>query len=109
MPWLARYRIRHYLENSICAFPILAIVLAMVTVRMLHRADEWVGWGVGFSPEAARAVLGILAGAMFTCVVFISSALLLVVQLASAQLTPRIIGSMFRDATTKCALTLFVF
>src|SRR5262249_48538800 len=46
---------------------------------------------------------------MFTFIVFISSALLVVMQLASAQLTPRIIGLVFRDRVTKFSLTLFVF
>jgi uncharacterized membrane protein len=56
-----------------------------------------------------RAVLGNLAGAMFTLIVFVGSSLLLVVQLASAQLTPRIIGVLFREPVTKLALSTFVF
>ena len=46
---------------------------------------------------------------MLTFIVFLSSSLLLVVQLASAQLTPRIIGVVFRDRVTRFALTLFAF
>jgi uncharacterized membrane protein len=46
---------------------------------------------------------------MFTFIVFICSSLLLVVQLASAQLTPRVIGTMFRDTVVKVALAVFVF
>jgi uncharacterized membrane protein len=46
---------------------------------------------------------------MLTFIVFLSSSLLLVVQLASAQLTPRIIGVVFRDRVTRFALTLFTF
>src|SRR5262245_65163449 len=46
---------------------------------------------------------------MFTFVVFVCSSLLLVVQLASAQLTPRVIGTMFRDPVTKATLAVFVF
>ena len=46
---------------------------------------------------------------MLTFIVFLSSSLLLVVQLASAQLSPRIIGVVFRDRVTRFALTLFAF
>src|SRR5262249_16392314 len=59
--------------------------------------------------EAMKAVLGNLAGAMFTFVVFVCSSLLLVVQLASALLTPRIIGVLLRDPVTKLTLSAFVF
>jgi uncharacterized membrane protein len=46
---------------------------------------------------------------MFTFIVFVSSALLVAVQLASAQLTPRIIGILFRSPVMRAALSLFVF
>ena len=46
---------------------------------------------------------------MFTLIVFVCSSLLLVLQLASAQLTPRIIGVLFRDSVTKVTLAMFVF
>ena len=42
-------------------------------------------------------------------IVFLSSSLLLVVQLASAQLSPRIIGVVFRDPVTRFTLALFTF
>ena len=50
-----------------------------------------------------------MASSMFTFIVFVCSALLIAVQLASTQLTPRIIGFVFRDPVTKIALTIFVF
>jgi uncharacterized membrane protein len=46
---------------------------------------------------------------MFTLIVFVSSALLVAVQLASSQLTPRIIAIVFKDPITKTSLTVFVF
>jgi uncharacterized membrane protein len=50
-----------------------------------------------------------MAAAMFTFIVFVSSALLVSVQLASSQLTPRIIAIVFRDPVTRASLTAFVF
>ena len=50
-----------------------------------------------------------MASALLTSIVFVCSALLVAVQLASGQLTPRIIAIVFRDPVTKFALTLLVF
>jgi uncharacterized membrane protein len=50
-----------------------------------------------------------MASSMFTFIVFVSSALLVSVQLASSQLTPRIIAIVFKDPLTRFSLTAFVF
>jgi uncharacterized membrane protein len=109
MNWLQRYRIRHYVRNAIWIAPVAAIVVAILLVRFLLLMESWTGWVGQTDPDAVRAVLGALAGAMFTFIVFVCSTLLLVVQLASAQLTPRVIGTMFRDRVTKFTLAVFVF
>jgi uncharacterized membrane protein len=109
MNWLQRYRLRHYITNSVWIFPVLAMVAAIVAVRLLHGIEGALGWESGLDPETARAVLGTMAASMFTFVVFVSSALLIAVQLASTQLSPRIIAIVFRDPVTKLSLTLFVF
>ena len=109
MVWLTRYGIRHYIGNSICVFPILGLVAALVAVRILHHLDLSLDFHLAVDTDSARTVMSTLASAMFTCIALVSSALLVVVQLASAQLTPRIIPSIFRDGLTKFALTLFVF
>src|SRR5262245_27263032 len=109
MTWLQRYRIRHYVRNSIWIFPVAAMVAAVVLVRLLHWFEAEMGWESRFQADTMRTVLGNLAGAMFTFIVFVCSSLLLVVQLASAQLTPRIIGVLLRDSITKLTLSMFVF
>jgi len=109
MTWLQRYRVRHYVANSIWLLPLVSMVAALGAVRILHWADESMGWQSGFHPDTARAVLGTMASSMFTFIVFVSSALLVAVQLASSQLTPRIIAMVFKDPVTKVSLTVFVF
>jgi uncharacterized membrane protein len=110
MTWLTRYRIRHYFTNSFWILPLASMLVALVAARALHAIEEAEGWeSTTFQPETARAVLGTLASSMFTFIVFVCSALLVAVQLASAQLTPRIIGIVFRDPVTKLSSTLFVF
>ncbi len=67
------------------------------------------GWQLQFDPSTTLTLLGTLASSMFTLIVFVCSALLITVQLASAQLTPRIIGLVLRNPVTKLSLALFVF
>jgi uncharacterized membrane protein len=108
--WIQRHRFRHYLTNSIWIVPLASMVLGIVVARMTFGLDvRFVGQRSSYDPETVRTVLITLAGVVFTLIVFINSALLIALQLASAQLTPRVIAMLFRDPVTKAALTLFVF
>ena len=109
MSWIQRYKLRQFLRNSIWILPVLGMVAAMVSVRFLHWVEVRAGWQVGLDPAATLTVFGALAGSMLTFIVFLSSTLLLVMQLASAQLSPRVIGVVFRDPVTRFTLTLFTF
>lgn len=109
MTWLQRYQIRHYVGSSIWILPVASMFAALVAVPVVHRLELFWGWQAAIEADTARAVIGTLASAMFTFIVFVCSALLVAVQLASAQLTPRIIAIVFRDPRTKFALTVFVF
>jgi uncharacterized membrane protein len=73
------------------------MVAALGLVRLLHNIEGMVGWQANITPENARAVMGTMAASVFTFVVFVSSAWLVAVQLASTQLTPRVIAFVFRD------------
>lgn len=109
MTWLQRYRVRHYLRNSIWVLPVLGMIAALVSARTLSWVEAGLSWKSDLEPSAAQVVLGTLAASMFTFIVFVCSALLLAVQLASSQLSPRIIGVVFRAPVIKASLTLFVF
>jgi uncharacterized membrane protein len=109
MTWLQRYRVRHYVANSIWLLPVLSALAAIGAVRLLHWIEQEMGWFSPVDPDTARAVLGTMASSLFTSIVFVCTALLVAVQLASAALTPRIIGLVFRDPITKFSLTLLVF
>jgi uncharacterized membrane protein len=109
MTWLQRYRIRHYVGNSVWILPVLSALAAVVTVRLLHGIEKEMGWVSPVDPNTASVVLGTMASSLFTCIVFVCTALLVAVQLASAALTPRIIALVYRDPVTKCSLTLLVF
>jgi uncharacterized membrane protein len=108
--WIQRHRFRHYVTNSIWIVPVASMLLGIVAARVMFRLDlAWTGGASGFDPEVVRTILVTLAGVVFTLIVFINSALLIALQLASQQLTPRVIALLFRDPVTKASLTLFVF
>jgi uncharacterized membrane protein len=109
MSWIRRYKLRNYVRNSVWVLPVAGMAAALVLVNYLHWIEQRAGWQSDLDPGAALALFGTLAGSMLTFIVFLSSSLLLVVQLASAQLTPRFIGVVFRDPVTRFALTLFAF
>jgi uncharacterized membrane protein len=62
-----------------------------------------------YTPDGARAVAAIVSGAMLSFVVLFFSILLLTVQIASSNLSPRVISRPFRSRTLKVSLGLFVF
>jgi uncharacterized membrane protein len=76
-------------------------------VRWLDRTTGW-GW-FNLTPDGARSILGAFTSSMLTFVVFIVSSMLIVVQLASAQLTPRVIAIAFSDRRVKWVLAVFTF
>jgi uncharacterized membrane protein len=109
MTWLQRYRVRHYIQNSIVVLPVLGIVAAVITALLLTSFEKKMGWQSSLSSDSVKTVIVTFAGAMLTFIVFLSSTLLVAVQLASGQLTPRIIAFVFRDPVTKGTLTIFSF
>jgi uncharacterized membrane protein len=109
MSFVRRHNLKLYFRNSIWILPVVAIAAGLITVSLLSRLETSLGWKMDISPETARVVIGAVAGSMLTLVVVGSSAVLVAVQLASAQLTPRIITFVYRSNVRKAALAVFVF
>jgi len=109
MSWLQRYRVKSLVRSSVWLPPVLGIVAALLLHQVIRRVDLSLGWKAVLGPEGARAVLAALASSMLTFIVFVFSILLVAVQLASAQLTPRIIALVYRSRVLKWSLTFFVF
>lgn len=109
MTWLQRYRIREYLKECVWLLPVLAIIAAPIVSRILWAIDTRFDLHASIRPDNARQILSAASGSMLTFFVFVASALLIVVQLASTNLTPRIIGLMFRSRLMQVSLAAFVF
>lgn len=109
MNWRQRYRLRLYFRNSLWIMPTFSIGAAMVIVSLLTSYERSVGSYTQVSADSVRAVMSTVASSTFTLVVLVSSAVLLAIQLASAQLTPRIIAMVYRNPYQKLAFSLFAF
>jgi uncharacterized membrane protein len=109
MTWRQRYRTRSFVRSSVWLPPVAGLIAALVLRPVVQAADEALGGVSVVGPDGARALLGALASSMLTFIVFVFSILLVAVQLASAQLTPRIIATVYRNRVLKVSLTFFVF
>lgn len=110
MTWERWYRLRQSIRKSLVLGPTLSLVAALCCAPMVRCLDRELNWTVfGFSPDGARAVLSAFASSMLTFIVFVLSAMLIVVQLASGQLTPRIIALVFSNPRVKLALNGLTF
>jgi uncharacterized membrane protein len=110
MDWLRRYRLRNYLKNSIWVPAFSALFAGLVVLRISRELSPHLGYDFfGFGPEGAQAIMSAVVTATFSFMVFVFSMLLVAVQLASAQLTPRVIASLLGDAASRRALAIFVF
>jgi uncharacterized membrane protein len=109
MTWLQKYQFRNFLRDSVWLPPLFGMVGALLMFPVIRWVDAILGWKAVVGPDGARAVLGALSSSMLTFIVFVFSIMLLAVQLASAQLSPRIIAGFYRNPVLKFSLTLFVF
>ena len=96
--------------SSLWAAPLLCVAAAVVIHRLFWWFDGRTRWAwLGFSPEGARAVVGAITSSLLTFMVFTFSILLLVVQIAGSQLSPRIIQFAMRNRFVRFAMGVFVF
>jgi uncharacterized membrane protein len=109
MTWVRQYHTRLYVRNSLWIFPAIGIVSGWITIALLARFERSLGWELQLGKDNALAVTSAVASSMFNLIVVACSALLLAIQLASAQLTPRIIVLTYRNSTRKILLAIFAF
>ncbi len=111
MNWNQLYGLRNYLKSSLWVVPFIAIPLELVVARLLHGLDDWLGWSLlGFTGTGAQALLEAFVTATLSFVVFTFGSLLVAIQVASSQMTPRIIATtLLRDDVVKYTVGLFIF
>jgi uncharacterized membrane protein len=111
LEWRTRYWLKSYLRSSMWLVPLGAYVVSLVTISFLGWIDTrlQLQWAWQLNVEVVQSVLQMFVAAMLSFIVFTFGSLLVAVQIASAQLTPRIIATvLLRDSTIRVIAALFV-
>jgi uncharacterized membrane protein len=100
-----------YVRSALWVVPFIAILLELVLARLLHGLDGHLGWTLlGLAPAGARAVLDATVTMTLSFLVFTFGSLLVAIQVASGQLTPRIIApTLLSNNVVRYTVGLFVF
>ena len=111
MSWKSRNLARSYLRSSLWIIPIGAMVCELIFAALVHRFDSYHGWeflAVGI--EGAKVVAGTVITFSLSFIVFTFGSLLVAVQVASGQYTPRIIATtLLSDNVIRFTVGVFVF
>jgi uncharacterized membrane protein len=112
MSWSLRYAVKSYLLSAIWTAPVAALLLEQLTFRVVYYADLDLGWIPGFvhDHDGAVALMDYVIGSASGFTVFTFGSLLVAIQVASGQLTPRIIATaLLRDQALRRAVGVFVY
>jgi uncharacterized membrane protein len=104
MTWNRWYAFKSYLRSSLWIVPFIALLLEQVTFRIVYALDAKITWIPAWplSLSGTQSALQTIITLMLSFIVFTFGSLLVAIQVASGQLTPRII------ATTLLVTTSFV-
>jgi uncharacterized membrane protein len=104
-------RARSHLKASLWTVPLVTIPVAMIATRLLHWLDAEISWQLlGFAVPGARGMLDAIVTATLSFLVFTFGSLLIAIQVASGQLTPRIIATtLLQDTVVRYTVGLFMF
>lgn len=99
------------IKSSLWFIPFVAIPLAMVAIRLVHALDARLEWKfLDLEIPGAQAMLQAIVSANLSFLVFTFASLLVAIQIASAQLSPRIIATtLLSDRTIKYCVGVFFF
>ena len=109
--WNRLYRATSYLKSALWIVPFVAIILVLAIAPALRGIDHWLGWRIsGLDVAGAQALFQTVIALTTSFVVFTFGSLLVAIQVAGAQLTPRIIATtLLRDNVVRYSVGLFMF
>ena len=119
MRWNLKYTIRSYVSHSMWLVPFFALLLYMVFQRVTYAIGAWLlqtGWldettsFFGLAMSGARSMLETVITLNLSFLVFTFGSLLVAIQVAGGQYTPRIIATtLLRDNVIRFTVGFFVF
>ena len=111
LAWGRIYRITSYLKSALWTVPLVAIALELMLAPMIHALDTWQRWNLTeLAPAGATALYQTVITLTLSFLVFTFGSLLVAIQVAGGQLTPRIIATiLLRNNVVRYSVGLFVF
>jgi uncharacterized membrane protein len=105
--------VQEWVRERFWVVPTALLVAGLAVGLAVSRADsipgvDKVGGGLPVRASSAESLLGIIAASMLTFVGVVFTITLVALQLASAQLSPRVIRTFIRSGITKLAFGLFL-
>ena len=109
--WNMAFKLVTYTRSTLWVVPFLSIVLVMIVGPLLKLIDSWLGWRfTGLGLAGAQALCDTVITLSLSFMVFTFGSLLVAIQVASGQLTPRVIATtLLRDNVVRYSVGLFVF
>ncbi len=111
LSWNRLFGASSYLKSALWTVPIVAIAIELVVTPILHRLDAWLGWEfAGLAVSGAQAIDQTVISLTLAFLVFTFGSLLVAIQVAGGQMTPRVIATaLLRDNVVRYSVGLFTF
>jgi uncharacterized membrane protein len=111
MTWNRRYQVKSYLRSALWIIPFFAVPLEQVAWLVARTLDSRFAWkGLALGVTGAQAMFNAVITLALSFIVFTFGSLLVAIQVASGQYTPRIIATtLLRDNLIRWTAGLFVF
>lgn len=112
--WHRLYSFVSYSRSALWIIPLIAMLLVVILARVALKIDVWLDWDrLSLSPldlDGAKALYQTVITLNVSFLVFTFGSLLVAIQVASGQMTPRVIATtLLRDNTVRYTVGLFVF
>jgi uncharacterized membrane protein len=112
MTWRRRYVLKSYFRSSLWIVPFIASLAEMATIRITKGVDDWLNWTPAspFSVTGAQTIFQTISTVTLSFLAFTFASMLVAIQVASAQLTPRIIATtLLRDNVIRFSAGIFIY
>ena len=104
IPWNRWYSIKSYIRSALWIVPVIALLCYIVMTRITRSVEGWLWHSgrideatafLGYGMSGARTTLETIVTMNMSFIVFTFGSLLVAIQVASGQYTPRIIATTF--------------
>ena len=111
LTWARIYRATSYSRSALWIVPFFAIAAVFVAVPILRTLDGWITWRVSdLGLQGTTSLYETVITLNLSFLVFTFGSLLVAIQIAGGQLTPRVIATtLLRDNVVRYSVGLFVF